>query len=179
MATIGAGIVRRSKRSGHFRRLGGGTAQSDKVTMTCGTAARQQLTYLTFISVREVDRCCGSYGSSLSCSRHGARSAASDASFIRDAAVVGGGGSGPDFRKAGRVCGWTHRVCACGGETPGGSPGPSQKPRKPISARSLGSCSSVYSRHVGKSPPGKCWVKSQSAGKTGFLSEGGGGGRLT
>lgn len=43
-----------------------------RATMTCGTVAHQQLTYLTFISVREVDRCSGSYGSSLSCSLHGA-----------------------------------------------------------------------------------------------------------
>lgn len=53
------------------------------VTMTCGTAAHRQPTYLTFISVREVDRCSGSYGSSLSCSLHGAHSAAVDVSFIR------------------------------------------------------------------------------------------------
>lgn len=65
------------------------------VTMTCGTVAHQQLTYLTFISVREVDRCSGSYGSSLSCSLHGAHSAAVDVSFIRDIGVVGGGGSRP------------------------------------------------------------------------------------
>lgn len=73
------------------------------VTMTCGTVAHQQLTYLTFISVREVDRCSGSYGSSLSCSLHGAHSAAFDVSFIWDIGVVGGGGSRPlscGFRKS-------------------------------------------------------------------------------
>lgn len=64
-------------------------------TMTCGTVAHQQLTYLTFISVREVDRCSGSYGSSLSCSLHGAHSAVFDVSFIWDIGVVGGGGSRP------------------------------------------------------------------------------------
>lgn len=62
-------------------------------TMTCGTVAHQQLTYLTFISVREVDRCSGFHGSSLSCSLHGAHSAAFDVSFTRDIGVVGGGGS--------------------------------------------------------------------------------------
>lgn len=73
------------------------------LTMTCGTVAHQQLTYLTFISVREVDRCSGSYGSSLSCSLHGAHSAAFDVSFIWDIGVVGGGGSRPlscGFRKS-------------------------------------------------------------------------------
>lgn len=65
------------------------------VTMTCETVADQQLTYLTFISVREVDRCPRSYGSPLSCSLHGAHSAAFDMSFIWDIGVVGGGGSRP------------------------------------------------------------------------------------
>lgn len=31
-----------------------------RATMTAATVAHQQLTYLTFISVREVDRCAGS-----------------------------------------------------------------------------------------------------------------------
>lgn len=103
MATIGGGIVCRGKRSSHFRCLTGGWRTLTKAqprchhrpTMTCGTVAHQQLTYLTFISVREVDRCSGSYGSSLSCSLHGAHSAAFDVSFIRDIGVVGGGGSRP------------------------------------------------------------------------------------
>lgn len=61
--------------------------------MTRGTVAHQQLTYLTFISVREVDRCPESYGSSLSCSPHGAHSAAFDVTFIWDIGIVGSGGS--------------------------------------------------------------------------------------
>lgn len=72
MATIDAGIVCGSKRSSHVR-CHRGLAHHDKSisplppagTMTCGTVAHQQLNYLTFISVREVDRCSGSYGSAL------------------------------------------------------------------------------------------------------------------
>lgn len=72
MATTGAGIVR-GVRSSHVRCHTGGLAHRDKSisllppagTLTCGTVAHQQLNYLTFISVREVDRCSGSCGSSL------------------------------------------------------------------------------------------------------------------
>lgn len=138
--------------------------------MTYGTVAHQQLTYLTFISVREVDRCSGSYGSSLSCSLHGAHSAAFDVSFIWDIGVVGGGGSGPlscGFRgKELGGHGWTHPVrmlCRTGAaRRPGGAradgmSGPSHKSQRTpeilISGRSvfplpLWSCCSVHSRHV-------------------------------
>lgn len=94
MESFGAGIVCRRKQCSHFRYRTGGwrtltKAQPPPVTMTCGTLAHQPLTYLTFISVREVDRCSRSYGSSLSCSLHGAHSAASDMSFIWDIGSCG------------------------------------------------------------------------------------------
>lgn len=125
-------------------------------TMTGGTLAHQQLTYLTFISVREVDRCAGCYGSSLSCSRHGAHSAAFDVSFIWDFRVVGGGGSRP-LLLGGHA--WTHPIGAISrpGARADRMPGQNQWPQWmleiPISGRSnfpasLRNFSSLHSRHV-------------------------------
>lgn len=124
--------------------------------MTGGTLAHQQLTYLTFISVREVDRCAGCYGSSLSCSRHGAHSAAFDVSFIWDFRVVGGGGSRP-LLLGGHA--WTHPIGAISrpGARADRMPGQNQWPQWmleiPISGRSnfpasLRNFSSLHSRHV-------------------------------
>lgn len=87
MATIGAGMAQPFLKMSHR-----GLAQPDNNpaplppagTMTCGTVAHQRLTYLTFISVREVDRCSGSYGSSLSM---GFIQRRFDVSFIRGIGV--------------------------------------------------------------------------------------------
>ena len=79
--------------------------------MTCGTLAHQWLTYLTFISVREVDRCSGSYGSSLSCSLHGAHSAAFG--ILRLWAAAAAGHSAAEQGRAGWA--WMDSPCAaCG-----------------------------------------------------------------
>lgn len=67
-------------------------------TMSCGTVARQQLSYLTFISVREVDRCSVASPSSLSCSpRGGSFSSVSDVSFIRDIGAATAAGRGKSW----------------------------------------------------------------------------------